>query len=577
MRIVINKDNLLGYALEVLKSGLKTFLKRVLGFPTGAAKLVCAGARVLHVARALRKVYHLGGGTGGLDDNLSQVIDGNLATVTNVVHASYFRMLSNISKSTYNVLHIDEVTGLLAITVYGDILTLDGLLHEDGYCGSVSTLRILTGTEYVEEAAATGVNLTGGAEHVHVVLAVQLGDTIGALGLRVHGLNLGNNGVVTIDSGRGGKHYLLAAGLGGFLKNGKKTIYVEIQAFTNLAHRLRHGHQSSHVENVINTLYSLSHQLTIRDGAFNECYVQAVKVLLVAGTKVVEYANFLSHTLIVFSNVGADKAGTAGNKNLHDILKDWFTRLYYSVQLLKSSKECSSTIFFFRFLAPAHEKQRPFPYTIQQKMHLQADIDLTKRLDSDTLPRVMAKVPVIQLRKGHAVNYNGDICIVRESQLKTPPRMASYVQMTIRSIASKKDYNLRLTSNDFLEGVMLTREEMEFSYVDGMGYHFLNTETYEDVCVSEDIVEPVKDYLIEGENYVVMFTDEVPCSIELPAAITMEVAEAPEGVKGNSANNVYKSATMSTGLVVQVPLFINAGQKISVKTEDGTYLGRVND
>ena len=189
----------------------------------------------------------------------------------------------------------------------------------------------------------------------------------------------------------------------------------------------------------------------------------------------------------------------------------------------------------------------------------------------------MAKVPVIQLRKGHAVNYNGDICIVRESQLKSPPRMASYVQMTIRSIASKKDYNLRLTSNDFLEGVMLTREEMEFSYVDGMGYHFLNTETYEDVCVSEDIVETVKDYLIEGETYVVMFTDEIPCSIELPAAITMEVAEAPEGVKGNSANNVYKSATMSTGLVVQVPLFINAGQKISVKTEDGTYLGRVND
>ncbi len=202
---------------------------------------------------------------------------------------------------------------------------------------------------------------------------------------------------------------------------------------------------------------------------------------------------------------------------------------------------------------------------------------LTKGLPFATLRRVMAKVPVIQLRKGHAVNYNGDICIVRESQLKTPPRMASYVQMTIRSIASGKDYNLRLTSNDFLEGVMLTRDEMEFSYVDGMGYHFLNTETYEDVCVNEDIIEPVKDYLIEGNTYILLFTDEVACSIELPAAITMVVAEAPEGVKGNSANNVYKSATMETGLVVQVPLFISAGQKISVKTEDGTYLGRVND
>ena len=129
----------------------------------------------------------------------------------------------------------------------------------------------------------------------------------------------------------------------------------------------------------------------------------------------------------------------------------------------------------------------------------------------------------------------------------------------------------------YASGELLTREEMEFSYVDGMGYHFLNTETYEDVCVGEDIVEPVKDYLIEGGVYVLLFTDEIVCSIELPAAITMEVAEAPEGVKGNSANNVYKSATMTTGLVVQVPLFITAGQRISVKTEDGTYLGRVNN
>ena len=189
---------------------------------------------------------------------------------------------------------------------------------------------------------------------------------------------------------------------------------------------------------------------------------------------------------------------------------------------------------------------------------------------------VMAKVPVIQLRKGHAVSHNGDVCVVRETHLKTPPRMASYVQMTIRSIATGKDYNLRLTSNDFLEGVLLTRTEMEFSYVDGMGFHFLDNDTYEDTCVSEDIIEPIKAYLIEGSNYILLFTDGTACSIELPAAITMEVAEAPEGIKGNSANNVFKSATMTTGLAVQVPLFINAGQRISVKTEDGSYLGRVN-
>lgn len=154
--------------------------------------------------------------------------------------------------------------------------------------------------------------------------------------------------------------------------------------------------------------------------------------------------------------------------------------------------------------------------------------------------------------------------------------MASYVQMSIRSISTKKVYNLRMTSNETLESVNLAREEYEFSYIDGMGYHFLNPDTFEDITVSEDIVEPVKDYLMEGNIYILLFTDETVVSVELPASIAMEVAEAPEGIKGDSANNVYKSATMTTGLVVQVPLFIKPGEKISVKTEDGSYLGRVN-
>ncbi len=189
----------------------------------------------------------------------------------------------------------------------------------------------------------------------------------------------------------------------------------------------------------------------------------------------------------------------------------------------------------------------------------------------------MAKVPVINLRKGHAVNHNNDVCVVTSMEHKCPPRMASYVQMSIRSISTKKVYNLRMTSNETLEGVNLAREEYELSYIVGMGYHFMNPDTYEDVIVSEDIVEPVKEYLLEGNTYILLFTDEVAVSVELPAAIVLTVAEAPEGVKGDSANNVYKSATMETGLIVQVPLFIKPGEKISIKTEDGTYLGRSND
>lgn len=186
----------------------------------------------------------------------------------------------------------------------------------------------------------------------------------------------------------------------------------------------------------------------------------------------------------------------------------------------------------------------------------------------------MASTPVINLRKGHAVRHNNEVCVVVSHELKTPPRMASYVQMSIRSVGTKKIFNLRLTSNDSMEGVLLERIPHEYSYKDSGGYHFLNPETYEDVAVFDDIIEPVKDYLMEGALYTLLFTDGVVASIDLPASMVMTVSESSEGVKGDSANNVYKPATMETGLIVQVPLFINVGEKINVKTEDNSYLGR---
>lgn len=186
----------------------------------------------------------------------------------------------------------------------------------------------------------------------------------------------------------------------------------------------------------------------------------------------------------------------------------------------------------------------------------------------------MASTPVINLRRGHAVRHNNDVCIITEMEHKTPPRMASYVQMSIRSVGTKKVFNLRMTSNDSLEGVVLERNPHEYSYKDSSGYHFLDPNTYEDAIVFEDLIENVKDFLIEGQNYVLLIADGVVVSVELPLTMTMTVTESSEGVKGDSANNVYKPATMETGLIVQVPLFINVGERINVKTEDKSYLGR---
>lgn len=186
----------------------------------------------------------------------------------------------------------------------------------------------------------------------------------------------------------------------------------------------------------------------------------------------------------------------------------------------------------------------------------------------------MASTPVINLRRGHAVRHNNDVCVVISHELKTPPRMASYVVMSIRSVATKKVANLRLTSNDSMDSVLLERIPHEYSYKDSSGYHFLHNETYDDVAVHDDIIDAVRDYLIEGNTYTLLFADGLVADIELPPSMEMIVAESPEGVKGDSANNAYKAATMETGLVVQVPLFINPGEKLIIKTEDGSYISR---
>ncbi len=188
----------------------------------------------------------------------------------------------------------------------------------------------------------------------------------------------------------------------------------------------------------------------------------------------------------------------------------------------------------------------------------------------------MPSVNVITLRKGHAVRHNNEVCLVIEHELKTPPRMASYVQMSIRSVATKKVSNLRLTSNDSVEGVHLEKIAHEYSYKDSSGYHFLHPETYDDMVVYQDLIDSVQNYLIEGQSYTLLIADGIVVDVELPLSMVMTVAESSEGVKGDSANNVYKPATMQTGLVVQVPLFINQGERINIKTEDGSYQGRAN-
>jgi elongation factor P len=178
------------------------------------------------------------------------------------------------------------------------------------------------------------------------------------------------------------------------------------------------------------------------------------------------------------------------------------------------------------------------------------------------------------LRRGMAINYNGDISVVLDMQHRTPGNLRAFVQATLRSIRTGKSSDVRFSSTEKIEPVPMIAKKMEFSYKDGADYVFTDPESYETVTLAAELVGEAKNFLVENGHVTVTFVEEKAVSIELPSSVVLTVTEAPEGIRGDSANNVQKSITVETGISLQAPLFIKAGEKIKVDTRTGKYMER---
>jgi elongation factor P len=173
-----------------------------------------------------------------------------------------------------------------------------------------------------------------------------------------------------------------------------------------------------------------------------------------------------------------------------------------------------------------------------------------------------------------AINYNGDICVVLDSQHRTPGNLRAFVQATLRSIRTGKSSDVRFNSSERIEPIPMVTTKMEFSYKDGQDFVFTNPENYETVTLNPEVVGDAKNFLVENGSATVTFVEEKVVSIELPSSVIIAVTNAPEGIRGDSANNVQKPATLETGISIQVPLFIKTGEKIKVDTRTGKYMER---
>lgn len=178
------------------------------------------------------------------------------------------------------------------------------------------------------------------------------------------------------------------------------------------------------------------------------------------------------------------------------------------------------------------------------------------------------------LRKGQAIKYNGNTAIVLEVHHRTPGNLRAFVQAIIRYIYTGKSADVRFGSTDKVELVDIERKQVEFSYKDNNGYHFIDPETYDTVDLQENLLGDAKDYLVENLSVQVLYAEGKAVQVELPASVNLKIVESAEGLRGDTASNVTKPAKLETGKTINVPLFIKEGETIKIDTRTGDYMGR---
>ncbi len=179
-----------------------------------------------------------------------------------------------------------------------------------------------------------------------------------------------------------------------------------------------------------------------------------------------------------------------------------------------------------------------------------------------------------QLRPGMVIKFNNELYSVFKMEHRTPGNLRGFVQVKMRSLRSGSMTEHRFSSEDRVERAALEEHEMEYLYDDGEYYYFMNTENFEQMHLTRDILGDGVDFLVPQLKVNIEFYEGKPISVELPPTVDMKVVETEPGLKGSSVSNVTKAAKLETGLVVQVPPFITEGEKIRVSTSEGTYQER---
>jgi elongation factor P len=177
-------------------------------------------------------------------------------------------------------------------------------------------------------------------------------------------------------------------------------------------------------------------------------------------------------------------------------------------------------------------------------------------------------------RKGITFEMNGEPHVVLDFQHVKPGKGAAFVRTKYRNILTGATREEAFNPNDKFPKAHIETKQMQYLYNDGELYYFMDQETYDQVPLTAELVEDAVKYIRENDIATVKFYKDNAFTVEAPNFVDLEVVETEPGVKGDTATNVTKAATVETGAVIQVPIFINEGERIQIDTRTGEYLGR---
>ena len=184
------------------------------------------------------------------------------------------------------------------------------------------------------------------------------------------------------------------------------------------------------------------------------------------------------------------------------------------------------------------------------------------------------KISAFDIRPGNILEYEKGLWRVLKTDFVKPGKGGAFVQVEMKNIETGTKSNTRFRSGETIEKAVVEPRTMQYLYTDATGYVFMDNESFEQLILSEDLLEGQTGYLLPNTEIQVNLHNERPIGVELPPVVILEVREAEPSIKGQTATGSYKSAQMETGITVMVPQFVNAGEKIRVNTVDGSYIDR---